>query len=855
MAYLNPNRSKLLLGCGSAALAMGLAAAPDRASAQAFQATEVIQAGSAIRNPTGTGTETIEVNSPTVVIEWTPFEDGAGNALDFLPTSNVATFQNGPNEPNFAVLNVILPAANGNVTVFDGTVISRLIDGGTGAATPGGTVAFYSPSGIFVGSNAVFDVGNLILTTLEPDSANFDDFAINGGQLQLGGAPTTASIIIAPTAQITASSENSYFAVIAAEVQMFGTADINGSHAYVAGEAVNITVSNGLFDIDIPIGTTVGTPIVLDGDVGGPSSTGAGDNHLIYAVAAAQTDPISMIFRGNLGFAPAASAGIVNGEIILSANYSVNGRTVDGGSITDGINAFFDDNSELTDVAGSIFLEDFASTSSILAIANDEVQVTALNGPSSIDGNLTMVGRNLSELTASNGQTFDITGDVLVSARDFGAIGALDDPADADAAAGLAFIDAFDGGVMTINGNVLVTADAFSGIDDQGSAVLAGSAIGGNATIASNGGSLTINGNAAVSATAFGAALADATDAADVTGGVVQFFATMNGSVVINGSMDLFANAFGSDGSEIVTSVGSDAFSGDAIIQTLSGGSLTVTGNFSASSDAIGGISNNAGQGALADSGIVVITTEGVETIDLQGNVTISANAIGGINAGGVGGDALGGAARAFVPNGGTLLIGGSFQASAIATGGDGIGGGDAFGGIAGAQVITGIIDIVGGASSNTLGTGGNASFGFGGLGGNGEGGNAFLQADGSLTASGTLTIGGNANVTADGRGGTGGNGDGDTIIAGRGGDGIGGHNIANQADPNFGSGAFILGGGDNGFLAVGGTTNATSVAQAGTAGQAASIRMAAMAGMALGDLRKSVRQLWAATCPWAWDS
>lgn len=824
MAHLNHNRSKLLLGCGSAALAMGMAMAPDRASAQAFQATENVIVGSAERAATGSGTETIAVNSPTAVIEWVPDEDGAGNALDFLPTFNQAIFQNGANNPDFAVLNVILPAANGNVTVFDGAVISQLIDGGTGAVTPGGTVAFYSPSGILVGPNAIFDVGNLILTTLEPDLASFDDFATIGGQLNLGSGPTTASIIISPGAQITASAENSYFAVTAAEIQMFGTADINGSHAYVAGEAVNLTVSNGLFDIQIPVGTTVGTPIQIDGDVGGPSSTGiAGDNHLIYAVAAAQTDPISLIFSGNLGFDVAASAGIVNGEIILSANYDVNGRVVDGGSVADGLNAIFDADSALTDVAGNIFLRDFDSLSTILAIANERVQVSALTGPSFVDGNLIMVGRNFSELSANNGQQFDITGDVYVSADGYGRIDFSTITGETDAVGGRAFIDAFGGGVLNIGGDVVVSASAVAGVDLG--TLQSGNATGGNAAIASNGGELNITGFAEVISSAIRAQIAeDFLIGADFNAGVSQLFATQGGQVTIDGDVFLTSDALGTTGDLVNPSTASNAFSGVIGIQAIDDDSaLILNGNVTALAIATAGVSNESAPGGLADGGDIFINIDSLGLVDIAGNLFMAADAVGGDNAGGQGGDALGGASRILVPNGGTVLVGGNFNANGRADGGAGnIGGGNAFGGLAGAQVVIGGIDIQGTAFASTVATGGDANFlgGFGGDGGNAAGGNSFLQADGTQTETAILTVGAGVTLLANGAGGIGGQGDGSVIGAGQGGEGSGGNfGTPNQADTNFNSGAFLLAGGDNGNISVGGSSLLNAVGSGGAGG------------------------------------
>lgn len=820
MVRLNQNRSKLLLGCGSAALAMGLAATPQMVSAQAIQATENVTTGSANRVFTGTGTETIFVATDVAVIDWTPDEDGSGNALAFLPTNNVVTFRNDVNNSDFAVLNRILPSTNGNVTVFDGTVISQLFDTATGGLIgPGGTVAFYSPTGIFIGANAVFDVGNLILTTLDPDQTSFADFAINGGQLQMfGQTGTTAQIIFAPGSQVIASAENSYFAVTAAEIQMFGSSNVNGSTAFIGGEQVNITVSNGLFDIQIPVGSSSPNPINIFGDVGGPSSTGTGDNHVIYAVAAAQNDPISLLFSGNLGFDPAASAGIVNGEIILSANYEVSGRTAANATLNDGAGAQFFGFLETTDVAGSIFLEDFAATSSILAVANEEVQVTAFNGPSTIDGDLLMFGRNFSELTSSNGQNFLITGDVFVSADDRKIVGVDLVSSQIDAAAGLAFIDAFDNGTMTIGGDVLVSSSAFAGLDTD--AGLVGSATGGSATVASSGGTLNIAGSVDILADALPQSQSSVLTGNTFTGGTAQIFSNLGGNVVIDGPVVISAGGFGADGDGINTSTGSDAFGGLASVAVIGGGSLTFNSDVEISAIAIAGRSNSVDKGALGDGGVVDLFLDSTGTVTIDGNLSMGTRAQGGNNLAGEGGDALGGASRLFLQNGGTVLIGGDFFAEARADGGFGTSGGNASAGMAGARVVTGLVDISGNALAVAEALGGNADIGFGGSGGDANGGSSFLQADGSLTATGTLNVGLDATLVSSARGGNGGVGDGDTIEAGTGGTGTGGQiGIPNQADPNFGSGAFLLAGGDNGNLTVLGTSNVINVGIGGRGG------------------------------------
>ncbi|MEQ5787384.1 hypothetical protein J3454_05705 [Erythrobacter sp. NFXS35] len=814
------NRSRLLVGCGSSALALALALGlPQRAEAQAINATGDVTVGSASINDLDPGQTTISVFSETAVINWTPDEVN-GDALDFLPTGTTAIFEAGEGQLNFAVLNRILPSTNGNIVVIDGTVLSRIFDV-SGNAVPGGFIAFYSPTGILIGSNATFDVGSLLLTTLDTADASFQNFFENNGTLQLAGATgSTARIQIDAGAQIAASPENAFFAVVAADVAMSGTALVNGSHAYVAGEVVNLRVSNGLFDIEIPVGTAAtGMVMNINGTVGGESSGGAGDNHMIYGVAAAQNDPISMLFSGNLGFDEALDAGIVNGEIILSANYDVFGRNVQGDTISNGINAVFGQGPDpFAPPRGeaNILMQDFASTSSILAIGTDTVGATAVNSASSVDGNLLIVGRRNAELTAANGQAFDITGDVLVSSRAFGVVDmGLQDPALINAQGGTALIDVSDGGTMTIGGNALVTAEAIGGALDFDTA---GTATGGTALVGSTGGSLSILGNVEVNANArVTGQVSSLTNGATVTGGLAEVFAAQGGAVTLGGNVGIFASAFGSDA---LTS--SDAFGGAARMSIIGEGTIGIDGSVDIFADAFGGNSAQSEQGSLGDAGDAGIEIDGAGTITIEGGVLIGASGFGGTNFGdgsgqGTGGTGLGGTARVFVAGDGSLIIGSDFSASANAVGGGGPDGGDAFGGIAGANVLTGLIDIGGTVFANADAIGGDADDGFGGNGGNAFGGNAYLQADGGLNSPGTINAAG-ALISATGSGGRGGDGDSSDFPAGDGGNGTGG-SIAtpNQADPMFNGGAFLLAGGDNGFLNI---TGDAFVDASGTGGR-----------------------------------
>lgn len=818
------NRSRLLLGCGSTALALALAMAPQDAQAQGIQATGNVVFGSAQIDNSVPSQTTVNSFSQTVVINWTPNQDGNGNALTFLPNNATALFQTTA-FPDFAVLNRILPAPNGNIAEINGAVISRFQNAAGGPATPAGFVAFYSPTGLLIGNTATFDVGKLLLTTLNTTDTDFQNFAEFGGNMTLT-AGTTAQIQIRPGANIIASPENAFFAVVAADVEMFGTARINGSHAYVAGDVVNLQYSNGLFNISIPVGTSAaGEVMTLNGNIGGQSSTGAGDNHMIYAVARGRVDPISMLFSGNLGFDPAQSAGVVNGEIILSANHNVFGRNVNGGSVSEGISGIFGANAGFTDTIADVFLTDFSASSSLLAIGTNNVTARANNAAISAAGNLMLVAQNRAELFASANRTITIGGDLLVSAQDYGVVSSsLQSLAQINAFGGVALVQAQTGGTINVGGNARVTADAFAGADDLNR--IAGIARGGTAQVWANGGAINITGSTSVSANAFGAPINDIITGAESRAGTAEIIADFGGDITIGLDAEVFASAFGAQGSLSSPSSVSNAYGGFAAMRLQNAGSsLTIGGNSRIMANARGGSSNNSGAGSIGDAGVAVANVNDAGLIRITGGLLIESEGSGGSNAGGIGGLGLGGRASAFVPSGGTFEIGSDFNAFAAGNGGNGVNGGDGFGGIAGANVVTGSFAIGGNAVASSMGFGGGAFFGFGGNGGLGRGGNSFFQANGTLTQTATLSILGYAYAFSEGYGGVGGSTDGDGLPGGRGGDGYGGQfNVPNQADPAFGSGAYILAGGDNGRINVGGLawTSAVGVGGQGGSGQGA---------------------------------
>jgi hypothetical protein len=837
MIRSNRNRAHLMLGCGSAALALALVFAPQRAGAQAVNAEGSVTTGLVFFDSPGPGQVEIDVATPTVVIDWMPFEDASGNALTFLPDGNSLLFRSSQ-LPTYAVLNRILPSTNNNIAVINGSVISRITDPATGAQVAGGFVAFYSPTGLLIGDTATFDVGSLLLTTLDTSPASFENFA-NGGNLNLAASTgSTARIQIAPGAQISALAENSFFAVVAADVEMLGTARINGSHAYVAGEVVNLQVSNGLFNITIPVGTAAsGEVVTLNGDVGGLSSTGLGDNHLIYAVARASADPISMLFSGNLGFDPAQSAGIVNGEIILAANYNVFGRSVDTGSIDQGIAAQFLDVSATSDVRADIVLDGFQASSSVLAIGTGE---TIARGESSVAGNLLLVGRIGALIDSNTTDNFNISGDVLVDARDYGVVSSSLQTLDAiNATGGTARILA-SAGTLRIGGDVLVTADAFGGADDLNR--IAGSAQGGLAAINAGGGNVEITGNATVTGSGFGTNLDFIQTGAPARGGTARVTVSGGGSATFSQDLTLIAIGSGAESDLFSSSTVSDAFGGIAQLGITGTGTITINGIAALDASATARGANASTSGALADAGEAAVSIDGAGSITIDGGLNLLAIALGGDNGGGQGGRALGGAARAVTRNGdGVITVVGDFTANASARAGNGTSGGDAFGGVAGANAITGTINLQQLAAADASAFGGSAAFGFGGNGGIGRGGNAFFQANGAANQPAELLIGGDAELFATGSGGEGGNSDGQAIGAGRGGDGFGGDGtIPNQADPTFNSGAFLLASGDYGTIGVGGSSTLDASGVGGQGGAGLGTLIGGTGGNGLGGLAQA---------------
>jgi hypothetical protein len=753
-------KSALLATCGAAALALAIGALPATVAAQGIQATPMVQ-GTVVIDSSVPGQDTITVDGYDAIIDWFPIDNGSGGALTFLPDGNTAIFQSLPSAPGFAVINRILPAANPSPAIIAGDVVSQLM-GPSGPVGPGGNVLFYSSAGFIIGSTATFDVGRLVLTTLAPDAASYEQFALGNDSLLLTGVSgDTSSILIELNAQIDATAEGSYLVVASPEITNFGTSFINGSTVFVAAQEVVLTHSSGLFDIVMPVGSISSQPISHFGDAGGPSSGGIGDNHVIYGVAQGQTDPFTTLFSGNLGFDPAVSAGIENGVVVLSANYSVSG--------TSAVNDFT--SGSLTSLStGEIIVEGSTVTSSLDVQSSHFAQVSSTDATTSIDGNLYVYARDTAQITATSGGTVDITGNAVVSSNVVGnSIPNPNNPSDLDGEAGTSLITVSDGGAVLIDGDASVFAVGTMGLDSAG--LVAGEATGGVAEVSAINGSMTFGGNLLINASALPTSSILAYNSGGGASGLLaQLLAEGTGSITVAGDVTMLAqgSAFDLTGPGDANPVGL-ADGGFILLQASDGTLIDIDGSVSMDASAFGSNTGGALGGAATGGQSDVILFSAGEII-IGGGLEAFSNATGGTASGGTGGTATAGTMRLIATGSSTLdVTTGGFAMTSEAIGGDGQTGGDA---AAGTVTVELAVSTVNSSGMNLLSsaTGGNGTTGPGGS-GLGNTVDIIVPTVSLLVLSGALSAAseGTGGNSADGAGGDGTGGEVDVNVTGGG--------------------------------------------------------------------------------------
>jgi hypothetical protein len=763
-------RRALLLGCAIA----GLCAAAGQVDAQAFNANPKTVAGSVNYDRATPGVETITVDSPSAIINWTP----SGVPSIFLPQGNTATFVNGPSVGNYAVLNRILTL---QPVRFDGTVLGLIGDLAAGTAAPGGTIIFSSPGGIIIGATAVFDVGNLVLTSLNVvDDGTGNFFDANGTLLMNGGAGApNAAIVTEAGAQIRALTQGSYVAMVAPRIVHGGSVRVNGSVAYVAGEQVQLRVNQGLFDIIVDTGSDNAVPLIHTGSTGGPASTGAGDLHGIYMVAVPKNQAITAILQGNVGFDPAVDAAIENGVIVLSAGFNVVGGQVDrygdfgpapkpGGP---GANFEIRGGTISSDLFG------FAATD-MLASGQATGKLAFLQDVSLFAG-------RRAHLFAGAGQAVTVGGNAVVSAARLDTA----DPNAFDLTGGEARIFTTQGGSINITGNATVDASAMGIVDQINSR--AGNGTGGTAEIFANTGSVRIGGTATVLSTGRGGVIDFAPmQGGTGTGGAVSVEGRNGGNVQIGGALNIDASGTGSRASGLAPAqtLGAPGTGGNVSVAATGGGNVTVAAGATITSNGTGGnVLNGPGNaGGTGRGGNISILAGG--TLTFTGATAISANGFGGLG-----------------PNGGAA-IGGRIVVDANA----------------------GQIDFLGDTIMDANATGGNGAFIPGGDGGNATGGSVLIRARNGATAS--RIAGAAITINARGAGGAGASGAG-AISGGDGGDGQGG-TIDLLADAENGSVQFgAVTAVATGIGGAGGAGGPGSSAGAGGDGSGGDIRIGTVPG------------------------
>lgn len=730
-------RRRLLTSGAVAACALALLLRPGVATAQstapsgAYEGTPTVVTPGSATITRGFNQDFITINGREAIINWTPYDRGDAGAIDFLPGGRSAFYSG---LVDFTVLNRIIPLNGQDIPVarliqLNGQIFSSVGDPANQSFGPGGNIWFYSPGGILVGGGAVINVGSLVLSTRDIDTSG-GLFGPNG-EMRFRNPGITGSdasaITIDPTATITATQANSgssYVALVAPRIVQQGTINSDGSVALVAAEEADIRINQGLFDINVTVGTGDGNGIVHSGATGGPAETANGYSSRVYMVAVPKNQALTMLLSGTVGFETATTASVTaNGGIVLSAGRNILNGQADTAAPT-GTAA-----SAGMVISGGRFIND------VTGAATGDIRVEPTGGAVDFERNLTLNGDRSVTINAGNGQTINVAGDMLLGSRP-GANGGLID------------IAATDGGSITIGG--LLSADATG----NGDGTTDGVARGGTVNLsAANRGSVSAS-SVDLSANAFGGVAATGVGGA-ATGGVVNVNLTSGGTLNTD---FLSANANGFGGGTNGTLTGGNG-TGGRIRLTIAGTTLAI-GGMNISASGIGGFGADVAGNGLGGLVSLEVSTGGIIN---AGDVFLYADGDGGSanfdsgRLGRLGGDGTGGNV--------TVALGsaldqrfGTLQLSAEGRGGladtDVAGlsqrGGNGFGGSVGLSHSAGALTI------DTLSLSSNARGGEtvrpDGTGGNARGGVSTLD----LTSSGIFTVNDALFVTADAFGGFG---------------------------------------------------------------------------------------------------
>lgn len=667
----------------AALLATGAIAAPIVAQATGFNGMPTVASGGATFSTSGS-VQTIQLNQTQTIINWAPTDAATSAApIAFLDAGQTVSYTPQGVDLTYTVLNRILPSDATRAIGINGTINSA----------KNIRTWFYTPGGFLLGSNAVFNVGGLLLsvadiaTTTNPSTGTVSFVTQTGAADQFsvaGIAGSQSAITIRAGAQINVATagRSAYMVAIAPQISNAGTINVAGSTALVAAESASFAVDPaGLFTVTVSAGSTVSNnTLVNTGSVGSndAAANGAADARRVYMVAVPKNNAVTMAISsgGTIGFAAAGAAAMDGNEIVLSAgaNIADNGTgnpigttpagsggaslAIGGGTYSANLYAGSTGSLTVTDQVSNIgFLSD-------LTLVAPQATVNAATGTISVAGNLSLMADNTQQGTSGAGHNGLVT--VGSGAKlDIGTSATL----------------------LGVNGDLLINA----------SDTLGGT--GGTAKIGVTGGMLNVAGSAQLTAAGSWANATRNPGLITTTGGTATATASAGGKMTVGGLLSFDASADGTNADAVYAKTspqagadyGYNANGGSAGISVTGAGSnVLATGGLAASASAAAATNLAGAPGGYASGGTVLIKADSGGTLQFgaASQLLASATATGGQGSSAAlfasGGAAVGGTVRV-IANDGTVAMQGPGAISLIATarGGNGSGGGAEFGGAA----------------------------------------------------------------------------------------------------------------------------------------------------------------------------
>jgi len=228
----------------AALLATGAIAAPIVAQATGFNGMPTVASGGATFSTSGS-VQTIQLNQTQTIINWAPTDAATSAApIAFLDAGQTVSYTPQGVDLTYTVLNRILPTDATRAIGINGTINSA----------KNIRTWFYTPGGFLLGSNAVFNVGGLLLsvadiaTTTNPSTGTVSFVTQTGAADQFsvaGIAGSQSAITIRAGAQINVATagRSAYMVAIAPQISNAGTINVAGSTALVAAESASFAAA------------------------------------------------------------------------------------------------------------------------------------------------------------------------------------------------------------------------------------------------------------------------------------------------------------------------------------------------------------------------------------------------------------------------------------------------------------------------------------------------------------------------------------------------------------------------------------------------------------------------------------